>query len=96
MDHIYYDRTFRDIPIISNKNWKDTKHINIHENAQNIQRFKNAYNQRMWTGGRYDKRKVRHWAKEGLSKTTTHYYLPTMFRERYLTVIQIGYSFINK
>ena len=41
MNHIYYDRTFRDIPIISNKNWKVTKHINIHKNIQNIPRFKN-------------------------------------------------------
>ena len=47
------------------KNWKDTKHINIHENAQNKQTFKNFkwYNQRMRTGGRYDKRKGRRWSR---------------------------------
>ena len=64
MNHIYLKR-FVIFTSSAIKNWKDTKHINIHENAQNKQRFKNwkRYNQRMRTGGRYDKRKVRHWER---------------------------------
>ena len=37
----YLIRTFRDIPIISNKKLERYKDINIRENAQNIHRFKN-------------------------------------------------------
>ena len=32
---------FRIFPSSAIKNWKDTKHINIHENVQNIQRLNN-------------------------------------------------------
>ena len=49
-------------------------------------KIKNSHNQRMQTGGRYDKRKVRHGedTEEDLSKTTTQYYLPTMFKGKEL------------